>query len=677
MREIQKNGNRQRPMSRISGAGVDETVKTHETVTNTHDKKFTNPDYAINNSYDDMYIDITNINNSDSMSMNNTADTMNNTAENFAEIFFSKKSREIFLRNKFMSNNFNNCNADRSLQQDRSALTQNKNIVIDQNIDHSAQGLTACERGDLETAKSLAEKNLWDPITATDKKFGSTSLMWASSGGHLKIVEWLCEFCLEESTAVSLVGEEQRLFGKQLGTISTLLSVNQSRTAVLFKFLNGQNKEQRTACMFAAKYGHVEVLRYLLGVGVRVVSGNCSKSSKTQSSSSSSSKQQNSNSDILMLVANTDTLYSRNNDPEGDSFRGIFFFKKMSRKISNFHNGNVAGNAESPSLFGNQFSNAESPMLSTPRHYFQSSMTPSMINLFHCAHYFQSSMTPSMINLFHCAKDGSSLFDWCVYGGSIELMELVAAKSLYAERRKQFETALEEMERGVLRDLNPDLFAEIKVLLLDTPTRDAILRGGKEAINAIDRRIECAIRERNRNATSNQSTSSSRKKLQIRDRLYVDEKEVKLLHHVLHSQILDHLPVRPSLIHRKNKFDCSAAHWAGAGGRVEVMQWLYYKGELDVTQINDAGHGVVVKSAWKGHKELLEWLLLGVGDEVCDVNEVCNDGSNGEDSEPYIKSVAAKAVFSQVRKRDNAGQTPIDLARLAGHHEVADWMEGL
>ena len=67
-----------------------------------------------------------------------------------------------------------------------------------------------------------------------------------------------------------------------------------------------------------------------------------------------------------------------------------------------------------------------------------------------------------------------------------------------------------------------------------------------------------------------------------------------------------------SALHHRNKFGCTAVHWAAAGGDVAVLAWLYSRG-LDFGVINDAHHGAVNKAAWKGHKAALEWLLLDPG----------------------------------------------------------------
>ena len=57
-----------------------------------------------------------------------------------------------------------------------------------------------------------------------------------------------------------------------------------------------------------------------------------------------------------------------------------------------------------------------------------------------------------------------------------------------------------------------------------------------------------------------------------------------------------------------NKFGCASVQWAAAAGNVQTCKWLLAKG-IDFTHINTARHGAIVKAAWKGHRDALEWLL--------------------------------------------------------------------
>ena len=84
-------------------------------------------------------------------------------------------------------------------------------------------GLEACFRGDLATARSLAA-DTWHPQYAVCQQ-GSTAMMWAASGGHLEVLQWLVDCGCD---------------------------------------VNARNKVGRTPSMFAAKYGHHECLRWLM-----------------------------------------------------------------------------------------------------------------------------------------------------------------------------------------------------------------------------------------------------------------------------------------------------------------------------------------------------------------------------------------------------------------------------
>eukprot|EP00667_Euglena_gracilis_P002374 EG_transcript_2372 len=102
-------------------------------------------------------------------------------------------------------------------------------------------------------------------------------------------------------------------------------------------------------------------------------------------------------------------------------------------------------------------------------------------------------------------------------------------------------------------------------------------------------------------------------------------------------------------IHATNRFGCTAANWSAAAGNVEVCRWLLAAG-LDFGHRNAAGHGVVDAAAWKGHRPVLEWLLLAP------------DGPR---------------LLAQLTLPDAKGLTVAQSTRLAGHHAVADWLEGL
>ena len=98
-----------------------------------------------------------------------------------------------------------------------------------------------------------------------------------------------------------------------------------------------------------------------------------------------------------------------------------------------------------------------------------------------------------------------------------------------------------------------------------------------------------------------------------------------------------------------NKFGCAAVQWAAAAGNVTTLRWLQEKG-LSLAHVNAARHGAIVKAAWKGHSDALEWLLHA------------DDGPR---------------LVEQLAMRDLEGRTVAELVRLNGQHEVAAWLEPL
>ena len=91
-------------------------------------------------------------------------------------------------------------------------------------------GLDACFRGDLEAAKALVAAG-WEPQRAVCKA-GSTPLLWAASGGHVHIMDWLFD--------------------------TTAPDVNEG------------NDVGRTALMFAVKYRHIVAAQWLMAKGADV-----------------------------------------------------------------------------------------------------------------------------------------------------------------------------------------------------------------------------------------------------------------------------------------------------------------------------------------------------------------------------------------------------------------------
>lgn len=102
------------------------------------------------------------------------------------------------------------------------------------------------------------------------------------------------------------------------------------------------------------------------------------------------------------------------------------------------------------------------------------------------------------------------------------------------------------------------------------------------------------------------------------------------------------LALGASLEHR-NVWECLPHHFAALAGMTAACQWLRRRG-VDLGLANNQGHNALHKAAYGGHRELCAWLQDEVG----------------------LDRFAALP--------DARGQTPVDLARKAGHEELADWL---
>lgn len=80
-------------------------------------------------------------------------------------------------------------------------------------------------------------------------------------------------------------------------------------------------------------------------------------------------------------------------------------------------------------------------------------------------------------------------------------------------------------------------------------------------------------------------------------------------------------------------------------------------GGLDWAKTNLQGHTICHKAALKGHRDLLEWLV-----EHTNASAPGGEG-NGE-------GVVPRCAWA----KDEGGYTPRDVARLAGHVDLADWI---
>eukprot|EP00930_Biecheleria_cincta_P028629 TRINITY_DN19980_c0_g1_i1.p1 TRINITY_DN19980_c0_g1~~TRINITY_DN19980_c0_g1_i1.p1 ORF type:complete len:929 (+),score=169.34 TRINITY_DN19980_c0_g1_i1:82-2868(+) len=108
-------------------------------------------------------------------------------------------------------------------------------------------------------------------------------------------------------------------------------------------------------------------------------------------------------------------------------------------------------------------------------------------------------------------------------------------------------------------------------------------------------------------------------------------------------QVAEWLVEQGANLDHLNKYVCTAIHFASLNGQLEMTKWLHQKG-LSLTLGNQQDHHALHKAAYGGHKDLCLWLQ----DEM---------GIDREAVEP-----------------DKRGQTSVDLARKAGHEELANWL---
>ena len=109
--------------------------------------------------------------------------------------------------------------------------------------------------------------------------------------------------------------------------------------------------------------------------------------------------------------------------------------------------------------------------------------------------------------------------------------------------------------------------------------------------------------------------------------------------------ICDWLFQRGAKLSHLNKWGCHAAHFAGLAGELATCQWLQAHG-LDLATPNDQGHNTLHKAAYGGHRAVCDWLQDKTGlDPLSEIADV-------------------------------RGQTPIVLAKKAGHLDLARWLSG-
>lgn len=139
-----------------------------------------------------------------------------------------------------------------------------------------------------------------------------------------------------------------------------------------------------------------------------------------------------------------------------------------------------------------------------------------------------------------------------------------------------------------------------------------------------------------------------------------------------HVEVCKELLGRGADVHRINKWDCSAAHFAALAGKTEACHWLYHEAGLDLAQRNSQGHNSLHKAAYGGHHLLCRWLLTLTapatpGDPQAGAGQLLLDPALID-----FRGRKGKAGFA----REGAGQTAADLARKAGFTDLAAWLHG-
>ena len=100
-------------------------------------------------------------------------------------------------------------------------------------------------------------------------------------------------------------------------------------------------------------------------------------------------------------------------------------------------------------------------------------------------------------------------------------------------------------------------------------------------------------------------------------------------------------------VHSMNISGCTAAHWAGATGNIEVCRWLFDNG-FDLSVTNHANHGLVNSAAYKGYVEVVQWA---------------------------VAAPEGPHLAWQLGLKDHGGVSTIQNCRSAGHVALADYLD--
>jgi len=116
-----------------------------------------------------------------------------------------------------------------------------------------------------------------------------------------------------------------------------------------------------------------------------------------------------------------------------------------------------------------------------------------------------------------------------------------------------------------------------------------------------------------------------------------------------HLEVMTYLHSRGCNVHTINSFGCNATLWAAQGeGELEAMKWLCDDIGCDFTRINENGHSILHKSAQRGKRAVIQWVLERMKGQTHKAFELI-----GPDLERHC---------------------PSDLAGMEGHAELAEWL---
>jgi len=123
-----------------------------------------------------------------------------------------------------------------------------------------------------------------------------------------------------------------------------------------------------------------------------------------------------------------------------------------------------------------------------------------------------------------------------------------------------------------------------------------------------------------------------------------------------HFSILRFLHDRGCDVHRLNSFGCNAMLWCAQGSgncSLEIMQWLHEIVGVALYLVNSNNHGVLHKAAQRGNEDVCKWF---VSSTLC-----------------ATTGISQQTMLSLIGP-DSDICCPSDLAGMAGHQDLAEWI---